>query len=46
VLLVVRAGSGWFTNGEMRREIQNPELFPTQVRFNAQQSTLGGARKG
>jgi hypothetical protein len=24
----------------MRREIQNPELFGTQVRFSAQQSTL------
>jgi hypothetical protein len=24
----------------MWREIQNPELFPTQVRFNEQQSTL------
>jgi hypothetical protein len=25
---------------KMRREIQNPELLPTQVRFSTEQSTL------
>jgi hypothetical protein len=29
---------------KMRREIQNPELLPTQVRFSMEQSTLGSAQ--